>query len=123
MNNIIYVFYKNSLVLNNVEDIDLNFDDLLKFTFNSQNVFLIGQRSGIFDILKYTNSQKIIFYHQYESKFFKYTTLLKDVFSKNLYEYVGEKNGMHVWNAARWIDPELRSPGAVDVHFSLSILW
>lgn len=84
--------YTNSLILNNVEEIDLNFDDLLKFTSNSQNVFLIGQRSGIFDVVKYTNSQKIIFYHQDEINFLKDTMLLKDSFAKNLYEYIGEEN-------------------------------
>ena len=59
--------YKNEKIFSGTEKLNKpNIDDLLNFVVQHDNLLTIGQRSGIFDVLKYFDFRKIIFYPDVE---------------------------------------------------------
>lgn len=55
--------YKNEKVFDGTEKLDKPYiKDLFDFIVHHENIITIGQRSGIFDLLKYFDFRKIIFY-------------------------------------------------------------
>lgn len=59
--------YKNEKIFEGTEKLDKpNIDDLFNFVVQHENLLTIGQRSGIFDVLKYFDFRKIIFYPDVE---------------------------------------------------------
>ena len=55
--------YKNEKIFEGTYDLDKpEIEDLFQFIVKHKNLVTIGQRSGIFDVLKYFDFRKIIFY-------------------------------------------------------------
>jgi len=55
--------YKNEKIFEGTYDLDKpEIEDLFEFIVKHKNLVTIGQRSGIFDVLKYFDFRKIIFY-------------------------------------------------------------
>ena len=55
--------YKNEKIFGGTYDLDKpEIEDLFEFIVKHKNLVTIGQRSGIFDVLKYFDFRKIIFY-------------------------------------------------------------
>lgn len=83
---------KNNIYINDIDfsgcqEVDLSISSLFEFISNSRNAILIGQRSGIFDIVKFTECTKIIFYPKEPDWLYSGCSLSNDTFSHNLYEY------------------------------------
>lgn len=74
--------YINIFNLDRCEEINLNFHDLINFIKGNIDNILIGQRSGIFDVLKFTNCKKIILYPENSPSLFE-CYLKDDIYSKN----------------------------------------
>jgi len=69
----------------------LEIEDLMEFVCKHKNLVAVGQRSGIFDILKYFECRKIIFYTDIEDPkmedtsraLFEWCHLTEDIYTKN----------------------------------------
>lgn len=79
--------YINDIKFNDCKQLDLDIPSLFEFIANSKDTILVGQRSGIFDILKFTQCTKIIFYPKEPDWLYPGCSLSKDTFSHNIYEY------------------------------------
>ena len=77
--------YTNLISLKGCKDIDMNFYELINFIKNNDNNIMMGQRSGIFDVLKFTNCKKIVLYPECSPSLYE-CFLGNDIYSKNVYD-------------------------------------
>jgi hypothetical protein len=77
--------YTNLISLNGCEEIDMDFYDLINFIKNNNNNIMLGQRSGIFDVLKFTNCKKIVFYPEHQPSLYE-CFFGNDIYAKNVYD-------------------------------------
>ena len=77
--------YVKEIEINNSESIFFSFKELFECVNNSE-IVLMGQRSGIFDFLKFFPNKKIMLYTEQPDWLYPFGNLKEDSFAKNAYD-------------------------------------